>query len=341
MTKKMEPGDRGSNVFVRMLPGLFISAVSVALLSLFVDLDELRHALTLADYRWLPLVLVPFIGTLSARSKAWQTLLEEKASFKDSFFALNQGYLLNNLLPFRLGELGRALLLGERSDLSFWRVLSTVVVERVFDLGFAALLLLIGIPFVVEADWARSASLVALAVVLFGFAFLFLMARSPDVLISFVNKIAKSWPKTQTWIVSKMESFFGGLGALRDFGRFLKVFFWLGLAWFFNLAWYYILLRAFFPSSEWLWAIMAVGVGSLGVALPSSPAYIGVLEGAVVAALSLFGVDPSLSLAYALVAHALYFVVTGILGAWGFSQQGRSLKNVYQRLLKRPSPSND
>lgn len=319
-----------------MLPGLLISALAIFALSFFIDMGELKSAFSLADFRWLPLVLIPFMGTLLARSKAWRTLLEEEVTLSDSFFALNQGYLLNNILPFRLGELGRALLLGERSGLSFWRVLSTIVVERVFDVGFAALLIVISLPFVIDVDWAQSASSIALLLVAVGFAILFALARYPAFLTNMIERLTSRWPGLQKWTMAKMASFLTGLGSLRDTRRFLRVTFWLALAWLFNLAWYFILLRAFFPVSEWLWAVMAVGAGSLGVAIPSSPAYIGVLEGAVVAALSLFGVDPALALAYALVAHALYFVVTGVLGAWGFSQQGRSLGRVYQRLLNRP-----
>lgn len=324
-------------MWLRMLPGLLVSVLAIFVLSRFIDLGELKRVFALADFRWLPLVLIPFFGTLLSRSKAWQTLLEEEVTLRDSFFALNQGYLLNNILPFRLGELGRALLLGERSGLSFWRVLSTVIVERVFDLAFAALIIVFALRFVIDVAWAQSASIVALILVALGFAILFSLARSPRFFINILKSLMGKWPKAQKWILAKLDSFLQGLASLRDIRRFSRVTFWLGLAWFFNLAWYYILLRAFFPVAQWLWAAMAVGAGSLGVAIPSSPAYIGVLEAAVVAALSLFGVDPAISLAYALVAHIIYFVVTGLLGAWAFSQSGRSLSKVFQRLLNQPS----
>ena len=322
---------------LRMLPGLIVSALAIFVLSRFIDYEELKRSFELADFRWLPLVLVPFFGTLLARAKAWRTLLEEEVTFRDSFFALNQGYLLNNILPFRLGELGRAFLLGEKSGLSFWRVLSTVIVERIFDLAFAALLIVFVLRFVVDAAWAQSASSIALIFVALGFAGLFSLARFPLFFITILKKITNPWPKVKEWILGKLDPFLEGLSSLRSLGRFVRVSFWLALAWFFNLAWYYLLLRAFFPVSEWLWAAMAIGAGSLGVAIPSSPAYIGVLEAAVVAALSLFGVDPAMSLAFALVGHAIYFVVTGLLGAWAFSKSGRSLSTLFQRLLNRPS----
>lgn len=335
MTNVSTTSRQKNSLLSRMLPGLLLSTVALVLLIVLIDFNDLRQALLLADYRWLPAVSLAFLGTVAARAKAWRTLLEEHTNFKDNFLVLNQGYLLNNVLPLRLGEVGRALLLGERSGLGFWHVLSTVVVERIFDLAFAAALLLGSLSFVIAADWARAAALVALFLVLLGFALLFVLASRPNIFISLVQHVARPWPQLRRWLIQKLESFLQGLGALRDLRRFLQVTLWMSVAWFFNVAWYYLLLQAFFPSADWLWATVTVAVSSMGIALPSSPGYIGVLEGAVVASLNLFGVSPSLALAYAIVAHSLYFLITGLLGAVGFTHQGQSLSRVYQRLLTR------
>jgi uncharacterized protein (TIRG00374 family) len=332
---KAKSNPRGSSL-VRMLPGLLVTFIALAVLYFFVDLDTLTTAFALQDYRWLPLVILAFFGTLLARTQAWRTILEGRSKFKESFLVLNQAYLLNNVLPFRLGELGRALLLSGRVGLSFWRVLSTVVVERVFDLGIAAGLLLATLPLVVGADWARSAALVAIALVIVGFVTLFIMARNPEGTRRVVERLTKPLPKLQHWLSDKLASFLEGLSALKDWRRFLAVAFWMALAWFFNVAWYYILLRSFIPVAPWLWAFFSIAVASLGVALPSSPGYVGVLETAMVGSLSLFGVDPSISLAYALVAHVLYFILTGVIGIYGFWEQGQSLGEVYRKLLNRP-----
>lgn len=324
-----------SNPLIRMLPGSIVTAVAVIALLYFVDLGDLQQALAQVDLSILPLVTVLFLGTVSARAMAWRTNLMEHASFKDTFFVLNQGYLLNNVLPFRLGELGRALLLGGRTGMRFWRVLSSIVVERVFDLGIAAGLLLGTLPLVIGADWARSAAVAAAVLVVIGFGVLFAMASRPQWVAAVLKAVTKPLPKLQTWLIEQLEHFLEGLSALRDAWRFLRVAFWMLLTWAFNIAWYYVLMISFFPEATWLWVVFAIAVSSLGVALPSSPAYIGVLEAVLVGALSLFGADEATALAYALVAHALYFVVTGVLGLIGFWQQGQSLGDVYGQLMAR------
>ncbi len=335
MIKEKSITVKGSSIWVRMLPGLVITAVAVIALVYLVDLDQMRVALAQMDYGALPFAVILFFGTLFSRSMAWRTVLMERARFRDYFLTLNQGYLLNNLLPFRLGELGRALLIGGRVGISFWQALSSIVVERVFDLGIAAGLLLGTLPFVVGGDWARSAASVSLVIVVIGFATLFVMAQRPELFTRFVEWITRPVPKLSHWLKDKLASFLEGLSALKSAQRFLTVAFWMLLTWFFNVAWYYVLMRSFLPQATWFWALFTIAVASVGVAIPSSPAYIGVFEGVMVGALSLFGVDPAISLAYAVVGHILYFVITGIVGIIGFWQQGESLGTVYNQLLRR------
>ncbi|HLE73423.1 MAG TPA: hypothetical protein VI688_04205, partial [Anaerolineales bacterium] len=57
--------------------------------------------------------------------------------------------------------------------------------------------------------------------------------------------------------------------------------------------------------------------------------------------LSLLGANENVALAYALAAHVIYFVVTGILGIIGFWQQGSSLGAIYKQLLTRSPAKQD
>ncbi|MCW5886904.1 MAG: flippase-like domain-containing protein [Anaerolineales bacterium] len=323
------------NPWLRLLPGLLVTAAAVVGLFYFIDVDQLGPALRIADFSWFTLVVLLFFGTLLTRSLAWRTILQERASIKEAFLVVNQAYLLNNVLPFRLGELGRALLISNRAKLSFWEALSTVVVERVFDLGLAAALLLFTLPLVVGAEWARTAAYVSLGLVVIGFGLLFWMASNPQQVPALIQRLTGRWPALREWLVDKAGAFTEGLSALRDGKRFLQVLFWMVLTWLFNVAWYFVLMRAFFPMAQWLWAFFSIGVSSLGVALPSSPGYIGVFEGVLVGALSFFNADPAIALAYAVVGHLTYFVITGIIGIIGFWQQGESLGDIYRTLLNR------
>ena len=154
-----------------------ISAVALIAILLLVDLKQLVEALRLADYRLVLLGIAISVTWVAVRGMVWRTLLQEKASYSQVFFSVNEGYLLNNLLPFRLGEVGRCLLLSQKAGLDFWQVFSTVIIERILDLALAAGLLLSTLPFVIGADWALEAALGVGGVVLLILAALYLLAR--------------------------------------------------------------------------------------------------------------------------------------------------------------------
>ena len=131
-----------------------------------------------------------------------------------------------------------------------------------------------------------------------------------------------------------MKSFITGLAALTDVRRFLSVLFWMLVNWGLAILAQYLLLLAFIPSAELIWVVFGLAVVALGVALPSAPAYIGVLEAAWVAALSLVGVEPSTALAFAISSHLMNITVTGVFGVYALVTEGESLMRIYSRIRK-------
>ena len=305
-----------------------------------LDLGEvlLRQSGTV-DYRLLILASILFVVTVAARAVAWRTILKEQVSYSRVFWTLNEGYLLNNILPFRLGEFGRAFLLSRTSTLSFWQVLSSIVVERIFDVAMMATLLLTTLPFALgaETEWALNAAIAAAILVVVGFITLYLAARYPQAVLSIFDRLLGRIERLHTFGRPKAEAFLEGLEALTDPRRFLKVLFWMALMWLINVSWYFVVLLAFVPEAPFLWAAFSVGVSALGVAAPSSPAFVGVLEAAIVGALAVFGVDASVALAYAIVAHTIYFVITVSLGTFALVRDGASLGQLYADIRNRAS----
>lgn len=313
-----------------MLPGFIVSAIALAIVFYFADIQELLQALRLADYRLVAAGALVSLIWLLVRGLAWRTLLQGKATFRAVFYTLNEGYLLNNILPFRLGEVGRAFLLGRKTTMGFWQVLSSILIERSLDLALAAGLLLSTIPFVVGADWAVPGALVSASIVLLGLVFLYMVARNRSWAEARYRSLGSRWPVFQKIGGGRVPSFLEGLSVLTEGGYFLKAVALLILDWLIAVFQYYLVLRAFFPNAELLWAAFALGVGAVGIAAPSSPGAVGVLEAALVGALSLFGLDPSVALAFAITVHIIQIMLTGILGSYALSKDGETLAGLYR-----------
>lgn len=315
------------------MPGLLVSVLALGAIFYFVDLGQVREAFRDADYRYLLPVLLIYTTALGLRSKAWQTLLKEDASLKQVFLILNAGYLLNNILPLRLGELGRAFLLGRRG-LGFWRVFTTIIIERAFDLAIVAGMVLGTLPIVWGSSRGQQAAIIVMVLVLGGLLILHLLARNQDRALYWFEGLSARWPRLVSLGRRRIQAFFTGLSALNNLNRFLQVLGWMLATWFLAVLAQFLLLRAFVPSANFVWAIFGQGVVALGVALPSSPAYIGVLEAAWVSALSLVGVPPGIALAYAFASHLLNILVTGLIGAYALAKEGLSLGTLYYRIRK-------
>lgn len=318
----------------RILPGLLVSLLALAAVFTFANIGQMLQALRLADYRLVLAALLLSVVWLGVRAVFWRTLLQEKATFDQVFFTITEGYLLNNVLPFRLGEVARAFLLSQKARLEFWEVLSSILIERIFDLGLAAALLFGTLAFVVGADWAHQAALGAGALVLVGLLALFLAARYRERTLSLFKKISARWPLIDRLAGSRLPAFMAGLAVLTDGDLFLKAVFWVLLDWLIAIFQYYLLLLAFLPDAKFLWAAFSLGVAALGIAAPSSPGALGVLEISIIGALALFKVDPSVALAFALTAHLFNYVVNGAIGAYALARDGESLGGLYRQVRR-------
>lgn len=317
----------------RWLPGAVISLILIAVILHFVDFHTVAEAVRRANYYILGIAMVLSFLWMALRAAVWWTLLRERAPYKDVFFTISEGYLLNNFLPFRLGELGRAFLLSRKSSLTFMEILPTIVIERAVDLVYSALVLLAAIPFVVGAQDSAQIGIVIAVVVLAGIAALYLLARNRQWALALFHKLSARWPVIQRFGGEFLEAFFSGLAVITDGWVFVRFLFWMTLDWIVAIVSYFLIIRAFFPQAEWTWALFGLGAAAFGGAIPSLPGAVGTFEGAFGGALTLLSGDQSTSLAVALTARLYNYLNSGVLGFIGLAREGQTLSGIYQQLM--------
>ncbi len=317
----------------QIIPGLVISAIALVILLYIVDLKRLLSALRLADYRLVLLGILITLLWLVVRGFLWRTLLRDQASFGDAFWTLNEGYLLNNILPFRLGEIARAYLLSRKTPIAFWEVLSSIVIERTLDLAMAVGLLLSTLALAVGAYWARQAAFGVGISVLFLLGLLYIVARNREWVIDMINRLSTRWSFMQRVGAGVVISILNGLEVLTESGSFLRAIGWMLLNWIIAIGQYYVIMSAFVAEPKLLWAGFSLAVAAMGLAAPSSPGSVGVLELSIVGSLSFLGFDPTVALAFALTLHTIQYLDTGVLGGYALIKDGHSLLGLYRNLL--------
>jgi glycosyltransferase 2 family protein len=112
---------------------LLISGLAIWLILREIDFQIFIFHLRKIRWQTLVFATVIYFSAYALRAFCWYVLLRRKVSYRDAFFTMGVGYLLNNIFPFRLGEIGRAVLLDDSGRTSPLEVLSSVIVERIFD----------------------------------------------------------------------------------------------------------------------------------------------------------------------------------------------------------------
>ena len=122
-------------IILSLIIGLLLSGIALYVVFRNIPLPELVSYLKTVNYWWvIPAVAIALMSFL-IRVVRWQLLLNpfKKTGFLSAYHPLMIGFMINCLLPGRVGELARPAIFCKKERVSFSRVLATVGAERVFD----------------------------------------------------------------------------------------------------------------------------------------------------------------------------------------------------------------
>jgi len=127
----------------RVLVGLSISIIILGIIYKSIDIKEVVHAIKEIHFVWLPLAIIVYIIGIWIRTARWVLLMDpiKKCSTRTLFPVYIISYMVNNVLPLRMGDVYRAYFTGKKESISKGATLVTVGVERIFD-GLTMLFLL-------------------------------------------------------------------------------------------------------------------------------------------------------------------------------------------------------
>jgi uncharacterized protein (TIRG00374 family) len=334
----------------RYLFGAAILIGFAALIVRSVDLASIRDALINADYRLLPLVALIYIGALFARAARWYVLLGRRLSLRKAFHISNIGYMLNALLPLRAGEVARVLLATrETPPVPMMTTLSTILLERLFDLlcvfGMFGVALL-ALP--VEDSIEFGGMTLALGSVA-GFVVLFVFAHRRDWAVAVVRFVLRIAPFLhRLHLEDRLHRFLDGLAVLTAWRTFALMLIWSVTAWALSVGTGYVLLHAFFATSDLAVVLLFTAMSSLvttaAATVSYTPAGVGTYHAGVVLALTITGFTQpeGAPVAFAIVLHALSvatYAVFGLIGLFAEKITFDELVGRVRAFVKTPLPS--
>ncbi len=318
---------------LRWIVPLAFSGIAIALILHQIQLSEFIENFSRVPWVWIAAAVLLFLLSYISRVFCWYILLRKKVTFRDTFFTMGAGYLLNNIFPFRLGEIGRAVLLADPKGPTAIEVLSSVVVERVFDVFLGSIFFLSMLPRVVSGEFNQTLIVMAFVIAAIGMVVLFAAARFQYRINVWLSHWSEKRGFIKNWLAPKLEQFFIGLSVLNSPRLFLLAFGSLGLSWIIAFGENYFIFQNLYPSPPLWWMVLILSAAAFGMALPSIPAGFGLFEGVMVGAFALVGVSPDLAFTHAIIIHAISFIFSNLIGLVGLKLRGEAVISFYNRVI--------
>jgi hypothetical protein len=309
----------------------------VSLFSLWIALarvpwPEFFSSLRSARVEWLALAFLLQIAAVVTRGERWAALLGLNGRLGLATWAQSIGYLVNNVLPLRAGEVARVLLMAERSAMPVAQVAASAALERVID--FAVVLVALGVILplmdvpgeVVAAAWPL---LIVVGLALAAAVWIALSRKTADRVARAV--LARIPEKRRPGILRRWDELADGLTGLAEPRRAFRTVAWSAVAWALSIGIYACVLRSIQPQSTLVEATFMVVALTFSLTVPSSPGHLGVFQlvgqQALVVPFSPKYTAAS-ALAAALLSHLVFYLMTSAMGAVGLWRLGASLARL-------------
>lgn len=310
---------------------MIIISVILAAIFLYFALRNLEwqiffETIKNAQYVYLPLVFLWSSASFLSRSLRLRVLLssEKQLPIANVFWANMAGYLGNNILPARAGELVRAAYLARQNNISASYALAAGLVERLMDLialiaigSFA--LSTTGIISPVFQNALKAVSILGLI----GLIIIFVLPRFEKQIGHLIMGLPVLKEAHKLKLDNFLQKFFSGLKSLHGFTRVTQFIGLTALIWLMDAIG--SVLLAFILKIHLLLQQAFVLLAALGLssAVPSTPGYVGVYQFVAVTTLAPFGISRADALAYIIISQMLGYIIFafwGLLSLWQFNK---------------------
>lgn len=300
---------------------VFSAFLGMALLYYTLSYFNVRQTVALvkkANIAYLLIGLFLLVISYAVRGKRW-IVWQKDLTYWDSFKLIMVGFMGNNILPARMGEILRAHCAADRINNASGRTstLASIVIERVLD-GFILAIAGIIVLASVSIDRRLFTALMIVCILFFVLTMgLLISIYFYEPIIRFVEATNRIFPgHITTFGKEKVEYFLDGLLLIRGFNRMCKGILFTAAIWIIELVMYYFIANGVqhgISVGKCLLFLVSVNFASL---FPFTIGGIGAIEGVATVYLTSAGIPPNSSLAMVVIQHGYQFIFTTLLGAF-------------------------
>jgi uncharacterized protein (TIRG00374 family) len=315
-------------------PFLALLIISAGLYIFFKDVDVHNLVQELKSTNIVSIIGGCFclIASLYLRSLRWKLILPTMAdTYKNLLFSnVTIGFMVNNILPARIGELTRAFILWQKNRYPISISIGSLIVERLLDSIIFLSFFIIPVYFLPQCEslkiYAHIALLMIITVIICALFYIlfqntavrignYLIAKFPEKLNIKVVKICNELVSTLDWIYS-----------IKKFFIVVILSILIGACFSFTII---LLANKTGISFGLLEGMFVQSYAAFGAAIPLSPGYIGTLHAVMLQGLNIIGMDGDKARALTILYHGLSYIVINVLGFYFLFKIKLSFKEIF------------
>lgn len=305
--------------------------------------EALRTAFTPRGVLWFLLASLITVVGLVMRAVRWRVLLSGGLPLGRAFHILNIAYLVNGLVPLRIGELARCWLASRPSQsgqngVPVLQSASTIIVERLLDLLAVVVLIALGLIIAGDKvpDTLRATGGIMGLIAVGGFLALVILSRQRKLAHRLLNFTVSRAPmlgrlNLTTWL----DHFLDGLLPLTKASSLANALLWTAISWGLSFISGYMLMLIFYDQGDMVATLLYIAAASFAVAVPATVGNLGPYELSILLVLTGLGYTQTpqaeaTATVFAFIVHFMNLLVNAVLGVIGFLAEGVSISQVSQ-----------
>jgi len=295
------------------IAGLIISILLLYFSLKDIKFNEIIDILKKADLKFIFITVLFIFLAVTLSAFKWSRIAGNNVRLQDTFIALIIGLFVNNVLPARIGEIVKGYVLSKKTGISFTFSLSTVLIDRFFDL--AGLLLIVFIFFPKQSLPPMVSQGLFILVILLIACMLTLIIISREkftgAAVNMLGKIKKPFLLRIAHRLIEVGENIRRINSPLNIIIYVAISF---LQWLCMSAALYFTTLTLNVSVKFIYIPFISALLNMGLTIPSSPGYVGVYQFLLVYILSIFNVPKQEGFAVSIMFHASWYIPYNILG---------------------------
>ena len=316
---------------VKIVIGIGIAALCLYIFLKDVDINNLLTELKSVKISPLIVMCLLIILTVYLRSLRWKYLLPDipGTTKKYLFSNIMIGFMINNILPARIGEFARAFILWKKNLFPLATSLGTLIVDRVIDILVFSIFFIIPVFILPQCSSLTVYAFIFTGITIFSIVCIVLYFLFQNTSIKFA-----------TWIISKLPEKFRDR-TLQICKELASTLIWLKspkralitiCLSFLTLLCYPVMIIVLAGNSGipfgFLEGMFAQAFAAFGAAIPLAPGYIGTIHAIMLQGLEILGMNADKARALIIIYHAVNYILITVLGLYFFFRMKLSIKEI-------------